>query len=189
MVRLLIFGSYKQRSRSNKLQLLLPDTLHREVSIDDARNNKQGLWEHFELEVHIQQPVQQNCSHGTSYLALPDVPTHLGLRCLLLQHAAHGLVEVVGELEVQVAIRARLFLLDLWLAADSGGVLRVQGLTSLLRKGSVLVVVEAYAAEMGFVVWLVELRQLGQVADLSSEESVQRLHYTYYITVTNELHS
>ena len=79
--------------------------------------------------------------------------------------------------------------MDLGLAADSGGVLRVQGLTSLLGKGSVLVVVEAYAAEMGFVVWLVELRQLGQVADLTSEESVQRLHYTYYIRVTNELHS
>ena len=156
MVRLLIFGSYKQRSRSNKLQLLLPDTLHREVSIDDARNNKQGLWKHFKLEVHIQQPVQQNSPHGTSYL-LPDVPTHLGLRCLLLQHAAHGLVEVVSELEVQVAIGAGLFLLDLWLAADSGGVLRVQGLTSLLGKGPVLVVVEAYAAEVGFVVWLVEL--------------------------------
>ena len=50
-------------------------------------------------------------------------------------------------------------------------------------------VVETYAAEIWLVVWLVQLRQLGQVADLPSEESVQRLHYTYYIQVTNELHS
>ena len=51
--------------------------------------------------------------------------------------------------------------MDLWLAADTGGVLRVQGLTSLLLQGSVLVVVETYAAEMRLVVWLVQLRQLG----------------------------
>lgn len=160
MVRLLVFGSYKQRSSANKLQLLLPDTLHRKVPIDDASNNKQSLWEHFELEVHIQQPVKQNRPHATSYL-LPDVPTHLRLRCLLRQHAAHSLVEVVSELEVQVTCRAGLFLVDLWLAADTGGVLRVQGLTSLLLQGSVLVVVETYAAEMRLVVWLVQLRQLG----------------------------
>lgn len=106
LVCLLVFCSYQQCRRAEQLQFLPLHRLQGKVLVDDGCHDEQGLREHLELEMDVDDPVEQNAPHSLSHLVLPcHAPDDRHSRCLLCEHEVDRLVEVLSQTLLQLLLR------------------------------------------------------------------------------------
>lgn len=105
LICLLVFCSYQQCRRADQLQLLPFYCLQRKVFVDDGCHDEQGLREHLELEMNVDDPVEQNTPHFLSHFALPcHASDDRHRRCLLSEHEVDRLVEVISKALLQLLL-------------------------------------------------------------------------------------
>ena len=114
LVSLLKLGRNEQRSHAHQLQLCKRHLLRRQILVDQRDNGEDGLWEHLELEVQFDQPIDEfgpgvlrDCFVGG------DVVGQLVCAPLLLHHELQILHEIFRHhLRVaQLQLRHHFFLL------------------------------------------------------------------------------
>lgn len=63
VVCFLVFSCDKESCRSKELKIFFPHLLFHEVLIDNHYNSKESFREHFESEMQIYQPIDEDTSH------------------------------------------------------------------------------------------------------------------------------